>query len=100
MADYSGLVRCVTGCVGRYPLHRVPVLELWNDTVKHICNARNRDFKIAVPAARGVEVITSAGYFFSSNCHVDPRVEPGIDCRSAAIRALGILDPLSSRSLC
>src|SRR6056297_1250061 len=99
MALYRGVVRCPVGCIGRCTFCRVPVLELRHDTVECICDAGNRDNEITIPATWGIAVITAISCFFRSNYTVDPKVEPGIDCWSALIRPLGILDPLSSRSL-
>src|SRR6056297_213460 len=99
MAVYRSMVRCTAGCIGRCTCSRVPVLELRNDTVECICDAGNRDIEIAIPATWGIAVITAIGCFFRSNYTVDPKVEPSIDCWSALIRSLGILGPLSSRSL-
>src|SRR6056297_1248774 len=99
MAVYRDMVRCTTGCIGRCTFCRVPVLELRNDTVECICDARNRDNEITIPATWGIAVITAISCFFRSNYTVDPKVEPSIDCWSAPIRPLGILDSLSSRSL-
>src|SRR6056297_3527729 len=93
------MVRCTTGCIGRCTFSRVPILELRHDTVECICDAGNRDIEVAIPATRGIAVITAIGCIFRSNYTINPTVEPGIDCWSALIRPLGILDPLSSRSL-
>src|SRR6056297_2905295 len=99
MAVYRDMVRCIAGCSGRCTCSRVSILELRHDTVECICDAGNSDFKIAIPATWGIAVIAAIGCIFRNNYTINPTVEPGIDCWSALIRPLGILDPLSSRSL-